>query len=85
MPVEWGPRSFVTRTVCPRIVYIASSPKEKLNKSGHSSAKATTTILGGTREANNWSEGVDPATTDKILEFSSIDEGDATTWLPGVV
>ncbi|KAI6829541.1 hypothetical protein KC340_g8577 [Hortaea werneckii] len=30
-----------------------------------------TTILGGTKEANNWSEGVDPATTDKILKQCS--------------
>ncbi|KAI7287259.1 hypothetical protein KC345_g666 [Hortaea werneckii] len=27
-----------------------------------------TTILGGTKEANNWSEDVDPTTTDKILK-----------------
>ncbi|KAI7154560.1 hypothetical protein KC349_g7579 [Hortaea werneckii] len=30
-----------------------------------------TTILGGTKEANNWSEDVDPATTDKILKQCS--------------
>ncbi|KAI6909011.1 hypothetical protein KC318_g18592, partial [Hortaea werneckii] len=30
-----------------------------------------TTILGGTKEANNWSEGVDSATTDKILKQCS--------------
>ncbi|GAB1739247.1 hypothetical protein NU219Hw_g3995t1 [Hortaea werneckii] len=30
-----------------------------------------TTILGGTKEANNWNEGVDPATTDRILRQCS--------------
>ncbi|KAI7240950.1 hypothetical protein KC330_g945 [Hortaea werneckii] len=30
-----------------------------------------TTILGGTKEANDWSEDVDPATTDKILRQCS--------------